>query len=67
MHIAHCPSRMVVKIVVILATFFYILDYKNINYSIMFTILLNHFDRALVQPVHVSLVLDWVQISYLHR
>jgi hypothetical protein len=34
----YCPSSMVIKIIVNLATFFYIVDNKMINYSFMFTI-----------------------------
>jgi hypothetical protein len=46
---------------------FYIADYKIIIYSFMFTIYLNCFNRALAQSlVSVTLVLDWVQLSYSH-
>ena len=53
------PGGMVIKIIINLATLFYIVDYKIINYSFMFTIYLNHFDLALVQHlVRIALALD---------
>jgi hypothetical protein len=66
MHIAPCrPGGMVIKIIVNLTTFFYIVDYKRINYSFMFTILLSCFNHALAQPlIHIPLVLDWVTIKF---
>ena len=66
--VPYCPGGMVIKIVINLATFFYIVDYKLINYSFMFTIWLNCFNRTLPQPLlRVSFVLDWVQLSNLHH
>ncbi len=60
-HIApYRPGGIAIKIVVDSATFFYIIDYKIINDSIMFTIYLNRSERALAQPlVHVALALDY--------
>ena len=55
----YCPGGMVIEIIINLATLFYIVDYKIINYSFMFTIYLNHFDLALVQHlVRIALALD---------
>jgi hypothetical protein len=55
------PCTMGITIVIDLAAFFYIVDYKLIYYSFMLTIQLNCFNRTLAQPLaHVSLILDWV-------
>jgi hypothetical protein len=60
------PGSMVIEIVVNSATFFYIVDYKRINYSFMFMIQLNCFNHNLAQPPdRISLALDWAQQSNL--
>jgi hypothetical protein len=54
------PIGMVIKIIVKLATFFYIVDYKIINCSFMFTIKLHCFNPTLTQShIRISLMLDW--------
>jgi hypothetical protein len=64
----YCPGGMVIKIVIKSVTSVYILDYKLINYSFMFTIYLIASAVLSSNPIScVFFVLDWVQLSNLCR